>query len=101
MPKTDEQTGNADLYKTFRAGDTVVWIGPEAFNKDYWDKVPEYDRIKYYGPLGYGSEKPVLFTFVCEHHPQNGHCMLVNMENQKIETMRHINEFRLAGEDEC
>jgi hypothetical protein len=99
--KTDKETGNADLYKTFRPGDTVIWIGPQTFNKKWWKGLSEKDRIKYYGALGYGRKKPLLFTFLCEHHPQNGHCMLVNMENQKIETMRHICEFRLAGDDEC
>ena len=80
-----------------RPGDTVVW-DQETLNME---NTSEEDRIKYYGDLGYGQEKPVLFTFVCHHHPQNGHCVLINMSNQKVETMRHTSEFRLVEEDEC
>lgn len=85
---------------SFRAGDTVVF-DPTNFNPEFWNNLSEEDRIKYYGDLGYGKEKPVLFTFLCEHHPQTGHCVLVNMDNQKIETMRHTNDFRLVTDEEC
>lgn len=86
----------------FRPGDTVIF-DPDSFNPDYWNNLSEEDKVKYYGPLGYGrpKDKPLLFTFLCEHHPQGGHCVLVNMENQKVETMRHPSDFRLAGDDEC
>jgi len=84
----------------FRLGDTVAWTH-ENFNPEYWDNLSEEDRIKHYGPLGYGQDKPVFFTFICEHHPQLGHCMLVNMQNQQVETMRHTSEFRLVEDDEC
>lgn len=86
--------------RTFRPGDTVVFA-PENFNPDFWDNLSEENRIKYYGSLGYGREKPLLFTFLCEHYPQNGHCVLINMENQKVETMRHMTDFRLANDEEC
>lgn len=86
----------------FNSGDTVVF-DPNSFNSEYWNGLSEEDRIKYYGPLGYGrpADKPLLFVFLMEHHPQQGHCVLVNMENQQIETMRHIEDFRLAKDDEC
>jgi len=84
----------------FKPGDTVIF-DPDTFNPDYWDKLSEEDRVKYYGPLGYGREKPLHFTFLCEHSPQFGHCVLVNMETQQVETMRHTTNFRLATEDEC
>ena len=84
----------------FVAGDTVVW-NPENFNPMYWDNLPEDLRIKYYGDLGYGQEKRKLFTFLCHHRPQYGHCALVSMDDQKVETMRHTSEFDLVGEDEC
>ena len=83
----------------FKLGDTVVF-DHTTLNEEWWNKLPEEDKIKYYGPLGYGRDRPVLFTFICEHSPQTGHCMLVNMENQQIETMRHTENFRLATDDE-
>lgn len=84
----------------FKPGDTVIW-DENNFNPKFWDNLPEEDRIKYYGPLGYGQEKPVLFTFICEHSPQLGHCVLINMHTQEVETMRHTSEFRLATDEEC
>jgi len=84
----------------FKPGDTVVF-DPDSFNPYMWSKMSEDDKIKYYGPLGYGREKPLLFTFLCEHSPQVGHCVLVNMETQQIETMRHTSDFRLATDEEC
>lgn len=83
----------------FKPGDTVIFE-PKNFNPAFWDGLSEADRIKYYGPLGYGRDKPLLFTFLFEHKPQHGHCVLVNMENQKVETMRHTSDFRLATDDE-
>ena len=84
----------------FKPGDTVVF-DPDSFNPDYWNKLSEEEKIKYYGPLGYGKDKPLLFTFLCEHSPQIGHCVLVNMETQKVETMRHTDNFRLVTDEEC
>lgn len=84
----------------FKLGDTVIF-DPESFNPIFWNKLSEEEKIKYYGPLGYGRQDRLLFTFLAEHNPQKGHCVLVNMENQKIETMRHISDFRLAKSEEC
>ena len=81
-------------------GDTVVW-NPNNFNKSYWDKLSEEDRIKYYGALGYGQQKPKHFTFLCHHRPQHGHCVLIDMDTGKIEVMRHTDDFDLVSEDEC
>jgi len=87
----------------FKMGDTVVFE-PDNFNLEYWDNLSEVNRITYYGPLGYGrtnTDRPLLFTFLCEHSPQVGHCVLINMETQQIETMRHTADFRLVEDDEC
>lgn len=84
----------------FKMGDTVVFE-PKNLNPDFFNNLSEEEKLRYYGDLGYGSKKPVFFTFICEHMPQSSHCILVNMQNQKIETMRHINDFRLATEEEC
>lgn len=83
----------------FRLGDTVVFE-PDNFNPDFWNNLSEEDRKRYYGPLGYGGEKK-LFTFICEMYPQLGHCVLIEIGTGKIETMRHISNFRLATDDEC
>ena len=83
----------------FKIGDTVVFE-PLNFNPAYWNATTEKERIKYYGDLGYGSDKLVLFTFICVHKPQD-HCVLINMDNQKVETMRHWEDFRLVTDEEC
>lgn len=83
----------------FKPGDTVIF-DPSSFNQDWWSGLPESDRQKYYGAVGYGAERPHLFTFICEHRPQGGHCVLISMEDQHVETMRHPDEFRLATVDE-
>jgi hypothetical protein len=87
------------LKKKFKPGDTVVF-DPGGFNPEYWNGLSESDRQKYYGPLGYGAAKLYLFTFICEHSPQGGHCVLISMDDQHVETMRHTTDFRLATEDE-
>lgn len=86
---------------------SVVVFSPENFNKDYWDKLPEKDRKKYYGRLGYGSKKPKLFVYLCEISDweglDTGHCVLLSMDHHKplqIEIMRHTSDFRLATEEE-
>lgn len=83
----------------FKLGDTVVF-DVSSFNPEYWDNLSEKDRKKYYGDLGYGDKALHRFIFICEHNPQTGHCVLISMRNQRVETMRHTNNFRLATEDE-
>ncbi len=85
--------------KSFKLGDTVVF-DPTTFNPEYWDNEPETNKILYYGVLGYGAKKPHLYTFICEHQQQGGHCVLISMEDQHVETMRHTENFRLATDDE-
>ncbi len=84
----------------FTLGDTVVF-DPESFNPAFWNNLGEEERIKYYGPLGYGEEKLKFFTFITEMQPQGGHCILIDITTGKIETMRHTTNFRLATDEEC
>ena len=87
---------------TFKTGTVVVW-DPSRFNPSYWNNLSEEDRLKYYGDLGYGREKPRLFVFLTEifdNDNDSGHCILVSLDNQKIETMRHTSEFRKATDEE-
>lgn len=83
-------------------GDTVTF-DPDSFNQEFWDSLPETDKRQYYGDLYNfdNPQKPHLFTFICEHNPQTGHCVLINMQNQRVETMRHISDFRLVSDEEC
>ena len=84
----------------FRPGDTVVFE-INHFNIKFWQSLSEENRIKYYGPFGYGGEKPKFFTFITEHYPQNGHCILMDMDNGQLFPMCHMNNFRLVKEEEC
>lgn len=85
----------------FKAGDTVAF-DPTSFNPDYWNDLSLAQKKRYYGDLyDFDNDKPYLFTFLCYHSPQVGHCVLINMDNQKVETMRHPDDFRLVGDDEC
>ena len=86
-------------YKPFKPGDTVVF-DPESFNPDFWNGLSEEDKVKYYGPLGYGQEKLKAFTYLCEMSPQLGHCILIEIGTGKVETMIHISDFRLATDEE-
>jgi hypothetical protein len=87
---------------------TVVVFDENTFNPEYWDNLSEEDRIKYYGPLGYGQKRPKLFVFMCSIFGQDkelgridtGHCVLIALSDQKIETMRHTDNFRVANEEE-
>ena len=85
----------------FKMGDTVAF-DPSSFNPEYWNSLSAGQRDHYYGDLyDFENNTATLFTFLCEHSPQVGHCVLINMTNQKIETMRHTNNFRLVLDDEC
>jgi hypothetical protein len=86
-------------YRQFKLGDVVVFE-PKNFNPDFWNELSEKDRRKYYGPLGYGQKKKFLFVFICEINDAPEHCVLVSLDNQKVETMRHTRNFRKATEDE-
>jgi hypothetical protein len=55
---------------------TVVVFNPDSFNPEFWNKLPEKDRIKYYG------------------------CILVDLDDGHIETMRHTSDFREVYEEE-
>lgn len=83
----------------FRMGDTVIF-DPSNFNPNFWNSFSEKERIIYYGRYGYGTRLK-LFTFICEHHPQNGHCILMDIKTGAMYPMCHINDFRLIEDDEA
>ena len=94
----------------FKNGDVVVWDGHNKLNPDYWNDLSEETRIKYYGDLGYGQKKPKLFVYLApimdplyengDERYHSGHCILISLDNQKIETMVHDAELRLATDKE-
>lgn len=84
--------------KQFKPG-TVVVFDPKSFNPNFWDKLSEEDRIKYYGELGYGSNKLKFFVFLCEVN-ESGHCVLLDLDTNQILSMRHTCDFRQATEEE-
>ena len=84
--------------ETFKPG-TVVVFDPASFNPEFWDKLPEADRIKYYGPVGYGSKKTKLFVYMCEIN-DSGHCVLIDMDTKENVLMRHTCDFRPATDEE-
>ncbi len=85
--------------KKFKLG-TVVVFEPKNFNPKYWNQLAEYDRIKYYGVLGYGQKRQKHFIFLTEIRNIPGHCVLVDMDSGNIQVMRHTSDFREATEDE-
>lgn len=86
--------------KQFKLGDSIT------FNfklyKKMLENLSEEEKIKRFGSVGYGRPKnnPLVFTYICEHFPQNDHCVLVNMSTKEITIMRHISDYRFATEDE-
>lgn len=91
----------------FKAGDTLIFDHSN-LREEFWNKLTEEEKVRYYGQYGYEttwypgqSNRIKLFTFICEHSPQNGHCVLMDMDDGKLLPMCHMNNFRLATEDEC
>lgn len=84
--------------KGFKMG-TVVVFDPSHFNPEFWDNLSEEDRVKYYGPLGYGAKKTKLFVYMCEVN-DSGHCVLIDMDTGENVLMRHTCDFRAATEEE-
>ena len=85
----------------------MVVFDPSNFNPEYWNNLSEKEKIKAYGPLGYGQDKQKLFVYLCEiltaDGYASGHCVLLELEHNKplnIEYMRHTSDFRLATEEE-
>lgn len=83
----------------FKRG-TVVVFEPKNLNPAYWNGLSEEDRIKYYGALGYGSPKPKFFVYLTGIRNASGHCVLVSLDDQSIQTMRHDQDFREVTEEE-
>lgn len=95
---------------SFKPGDTVIF---DPSTDPMWDLYSQTDKVRWYGDFGYefldiGREEPVygfnvrkrLLTFICEHNPQHGHCVLMQMWSGKLILMCHMDNFRLATEDE-
>lgn len=85
--------------KTFEPG-TVVIFDHSSFEESFWNNLSEEDKIKYYGSLGYGLDKKKFFVFLTEVKNAPGHCVLVDLDDNHIETMRHTYNFREVKDEE-
>lgn len=88
----------------FKQGEVLAWDYTK-FNPEFWNKLSEKDRIKYYSKYGYGSNKLKLFVYICdimdaETKESSGHCVLIDLQTQETITMAHTCEFRRATEAE-
>jgi len=85
----------------FKLGDTVQFDS-SSLNKEFWDQLPIEEKRKYYGVFYHdGTSNLKLFTFITEHFPQTGHCILMDMRTGELLPMCHACNFRLVNEDEC
>ena len=83
----------------FKLGDTVIF-NEKGFDKDWWDNLEIGEKKRYYGDLyDFDNNKPILFTFIAQHNPQTDYGIFINIENQKIEVMRHIKHFKLIAKE--
>lgn len=85
--------------KKIKRGDVVVF-DRKNFNLDWWNQQSEEDLTKWYGSLGYGKEKPTFFLFLAHIRQAPGHCVLLSLEDQHVETMRHTTDFRVVNDEE-
>jgi hypothetical protein len=82
---------------------TVVVFEPLNFNQEWWKSQKEADLIKWYSSLGYGQEKRKFFVFMYEilvGNEPTGHCILISLDDQTIEIMRHVSDFRPVTDEE-
>ena len=77
MKKKKPSKTEKQLVKKFKRG-TVVVFEPNNLNQKFWNGLTEKDRVKYYGPLGYGQEKLKMWVFLTEIRNAPGHCVLVS-----------------------
>ena len=73
---------------------TVVVFDPESFDEEYWSALSEDQKLTYFGKLGYGSDEPVQFIFLCEIRQAPGHCVLLPMAGGTPVTMMHTDNFK-------
>lgn len=60
--------------------------------------------VKNSSPTGLPPEKTGprrLYTFICYHKPQSGHCMIIDMKSKEIEIMMHEIDLELVNEGDC
>ena len=86
----------------FQVGSVLVFE-PKNLSKEYWSNLYEENKLKNYGRYGYGKNKLKHFVLVCpivDLNGDTGHCLLWDMEDQKMIQMAHTYEFRMATEEE-
>ena len=115
----------------FKMGDTIVFDPSKVKNWDNYDDHYRYNYfsnyfitsskfvVKYMFKLELGISniyliKPKLYTFICEHSPQEDHGMIIQIGHEptpdffgipsgdkEILTMVHLDMFRKATLEEC
>lgn len=58
------------------------------------------EKLKYWGELGYGQERPKFYIFIADLIPATGHCVLADLATGEIKAMWHTDLFRAAEERE-
>ena len=83
---------------------TVIVFDPDSFNPSFWNNLSEKEKIKYYGQFGYGKSKPEYFVYLCDiilaQGQDTGHGVIVSLDDQRVITMIHPNNFRETTEEE-
>jgi hypothetical protein len=81
----------------FKSGDAIVF-DHTLFNKGFFDRIPPRE-LAYYKTLGYDSDKPKVFVFLCEISGSD-HAVILSLDDNEIFSMVHWDQFRLAKEEE-
>ena len=84
--------------KHFKSGDVIVF-DQTLFNKGFFDRITTSKEFAYYKSLGYGSDKPKVFVFLCEISGSD-HAVILSLDDNEIFSMVHWDQFRLAKEEE-
>jgi len=79
---------------------TVVVFDENLINSFVWNRMSQEEKVKNYGFLGYRSDKIKRFVFLCEIKNAPGHCVIVDLETQKLLTMIHTNILREVKPEE-
>ena len=85
--------------KAFKPG-TVVVLNEKKLKGKWWDELTEKKRQEFYGLLGYGSNPPKCFVFITEIVSAPGHCVVMDLDTNKLLSMYHTENFRKATDSE-
>lgn len=107
--------GDSNKCHDFKPGDTILVdtskikdFDPRNLNVNRWEWYANFCRESKTGeltPEGWDIVEtvPKLYTFICEHSPQEGHGVIVELSQYRPVThvMVHLDKFRKATLEEC